>query len=108
MCKSILSYLSLNCNGRKLCICCKIVELFKIHLGTWQKSNFNLIKVHNIKHYASSIRSFGALVEYNTDMYEHLHIAILKTSYRISNRKFLFDHIVKYNRGLETLTHKQH
>ena len=36
-------------------------------------------------------------------MYEHLHIAIVKTGYRISNRKNFLNHIVKYNRRLEAL-----
>ena len=36
-------------------------------------------------------------------MYEHLHIAIVKTGYRISNKKNFLDHVVKYNRRLEAL-----
>ena len=101
--ENVLSYLSQNCNGKKLYVSCRTIEIFKILLGTLQKSNFNLIKVHNMKHYASSIRRSGAPVEYSTNMYEHLHIAIVKTGYRISNRKNFLDHIVKYNRRLEAL-----
>ena len=101
--ENVLSYLSQNCNGKKLYVSYRTVEIFKIHFGIWQKSNFNLIKVHNMKHYASSIRQSSALVEYSTNMYEHLHIAIVKTGYRISNRKNFLDHIMKYNRRLEAL-----
>jgi hypothetical protein len=56
-----------------------------------------------MKHYAATIKRSGAPVEYSTNMYEHLHIAIVKTGYRISNKKNFLDHIVKYNRRLEAL-----
>jgi len=56
-----------------------------------------------MKHYATSIKRSGAPVEYSTNMYEHLHIAIVKTGYRISNRKKFLDHIIKHNRRLKAL-----
>ena len=56
-----------------------------------------------MKHYASSIRRSGAPIEYNSNMYEHLHIAMVKIGYRINNKKNFLDHIVKCNRRLEAL-----
>lgn len=84
-------------------MCLRTVNSFKTHLTRWQKSSFNLVKVHNMIHYAGAIRRSGAPVEYNSNMYEHLHIAMVKTGYRISNKKNFLDHIVKYNRRLEAL-----
>lgn len=81
----------------------RAVSIFRTHLGTWQKSNFNLVKIHAMKHYSSSIRRSGAPVEYSSNMYENLHIALVKTAYRASNKKQFLDYIVKYNRRLEAL-----
>jgi hypothetical protein len=81
----------------------RTIDIFRIHLSRWQKSRFNLVKVHNMKHYAGAIRRSGAPVEYNSNMFEHLHIAMVKMGYRASNKKNFLDHIVKYNRRLEAL-----
>jgi len=86
--------------------CCRTVDSFRIHLTRWQKSSFNLVKVHNMKHCAMSIRRSGAPIEYSSNMYEHLHMALIKTGYRISNKKNFLDHIVKHNRRLEALRQK--
>ena len=56
-----------------------------------------------MKHYASSIRRSGAPIEYSSNMYEHLHMAMIKTGYRMSNKRNFLDHIVKCNRRLEAL-----
>jgi len=56
-----------------------------------------------MKHYSSSIRHSGAPIEYSSNMYENLHIALVKTAYRASNKKQFLDYIVKYNRRLEVL-----
>jgi hypothetical protein len=81
----------------------RTVDIFRIHLSRWQKSSFNLVKVHNMKHYAGAIRPSRAPVEYNSNMFEHLHIAMVKTGYRTSNKKNFLDHIVKCNQRLEAL-----
>lgn len=56
-----------------------------------------------MKHYAGAICWSKTLVEYNSNMFEHLHIAMVKTGYRTSNKKNFLDHIVKYNQRLEAL-----
>ena len=76
---------------------------FKNNLGRWQKSSFKIIKIHNMVHYAPSIRRSGAPIEYSSNLYEHLHIAIMKIPYRVSNKREYIEYIVKYNRRLEAL-----
>ena len=81
----------------------RVVEYFKQGLRAWQKSGFNLVKVHAMIHYSSSIRRSGAPIEYTSNMYEHLHIALMKIPYRASNKRDYIDYIVKHNRRLEAL-----
>lgn len=75
----------------------KAIEYFKDGLGAFQKSKFNLVKVHSMTHYSSSIYWLEALVEYTSNMYDHLHIALMKIPYRASNKKDYIGFIVKHN-----------
>ena len=70
-------------------------------MGAWQKSEFNLIKIHAMKHFMSIIRRSEAPIEYSANMYEHLHVALVKIAYRASNKKQFLEFIMKYNRRLE-------
>ena len=81
----------------------RVVQTLWTNVGAWQKSEFNLIKIHAMKHYMSTIRRSGAPIEYSANMYEHLHVALVKTTYRASNKKQFLEFIVKYNRRLEAL-----
>ena len=56
-----------------------------IDLGA--RKNFNLPKLHSLGHYASSIRLFGTMDNYNTEQSERLHIDLTKDAYRATNRK---------------------
>lgn len=56
-----------------------------------------------MKHYIHSIRRSRAPIEFNSNMYEHLHVSMIKMGYQISNKKNFLDHIVKYNWRLEAL-----
>jgi len=84
-------------------VCFRAVMTFKTHLGMWQKSNFNLVKIHAMKHYLSSICCSRAPIEYSSNMYKNLYIAMVKIVYWASNKKQFLDFIVKYNRRLEAL-----
>ena len=113
MCMCILdvyTFIAMNLNGlvfmqfsNELCAYCRTVDSFRTHLKRWQKSHFNLVKVHNMKYYASSIWQFGAPIEYSSNMYEHLHIAMIKMGYQMSNKRNFLHHIVKCNRRIESL-----
>ena len=48
---------------------------------------FNISKLHNIKHYIDSIRSWGSADGNNTEGSECLHIDLAKMGYRAGNRK---------------------
>ncbi|GJP48515.1 hypothetical protein CLOM_g7796 [Closterium sp. NIES-68] len=61
----------------------KLVDVF----GEQQSSEFNLPKVHAMLHVVDDIRRGGIPAHYCTDMYEHLHIALMKRPYRTSNKK---------------------
>lgn len=59
-----------------------------------------------MSHYSKAIRRSGAAFEYSSNMYEHLHIALMKTAYRSSNKKDYLSYIVKHNRRLQALREK--
>ena len=65
----------------------RAVQTLRTKVGAWQKSEFNLIKIHAMKHYMFKICCSGAPIEYNANMYEHLHVALVKTAYKASNKK---------------------
>ena len=106
----VYTFIAMNLNGlvcmqfsNELCACCRTVNSFRTHLTRWQKSSFNLVKVHNMKHYASFVWQFGAPIEYSSNIYEHLYMAMIKTGYRMSNKRNFLDHIIKCNWRLEAL-----
>ena len=54
-------------------------------------------------HYIDAIRRSGAPFEYSSNLYEHLHIALMKSAYRNSNRRNYSTYIVKHNKRLQAL-----
>lgn len=59
-----------------------------------------------MSHYSKAIRISGAAFEYSSNMYDHLHIALMKTAYRSSNKKYSLSYIVEHNRMLQALREK--
>ena len=55
-----------------------------MHLNIWQ--NFKIPKLHSLHHYASSIKLFGTMDNYNTQYTKHLHSTLSKLAYRASNK----------------------
>ena len=51
------------------------------------RENFKIPKIHACRHYASSIKLFGTVDNYNTQQTERLHIDFAKEGYRASNTK---------------------
>ncbi|KAJ8453591.1 hypothetical protein ONZ45_g19653 [Pleurotus djamor] len=51
------------------------------------RKDFNIPKFHSMKHYVSSIRLFGSTDNYNTEMFERLHIDFAKDAWRASNKR---------------------
>ncbi|CAM6089392.1 unnamed protein product [Calypogeia fissa] len=84
------------------------IAALKRHLGSWQKSNFGLVKVHAMSHLSESIRRSGMPWEYSTNMYEQLHISLMKNAYRGSNRRAFNPQIVAYHVRLKAIREKMH
>ncbi|KAJ6611148.1 hypothetical protein B0H10DRAFT_1953313 [Mycena sp. CBHHK59/15] len=59
-------------------------EIF-VDLGI--RSNFNLPKLHFLRHYKLSITRFGTTDNFNTEYTERLHIDFAKDAYRATNHK---------------------
>ncbi|KAF9020722.1 hypothetical protein BDZ89DRAFT_958050 [Hymenopellis radicata] len=51
------------------------------------RSHFNFPKLHSLRHYVQSIRYFGATNNFNTEMFERLHIDFSKKGWRASNKR---------------------
>ncbi|KAJ7196887.1 hypothetical protein B0H12DRAFT_1038122 [Mycena haematopus] len=51
------------------------------------RKNFNISKIHKLKHYVDSIRSLGTADGFNTEATERLHIDLAKVGYNASNKK---------------------
>ncbi|KDQ20398.1 hypothetical protein BOTBODRAFT_100224 [Botryobasidium botryosum FD-172 SS1] len=56
-----------------------------IQLGI--RDNFDLPKLHFLKHYLLAIKIFGTLDNYNTEYTERLHIDFAKDAYRATNHR---------------------
>ncbi|KAJ7933515.1 hypothetical protein B0H13DRAFT_2306623 [Mycena leptocephala] len=51
------------------------------------RADFNFPKLHNLRHYVTTIKLFGSTDNYNTEYTERLHIDLAKDAYRATNRK---------------------
>ncbi|KAI0729567.1 hypothetical protein C8Q72DRAFT_777655 [Fomitopsis betulina] len=51
------------------------------------RQHLNIPKFHSLVHYADSIRSLGTTDNYNTEMFERLHIDCAKKAWRASNHR---------------------
>jgi hypothetical protein len=56
----------------------------------------NIPKFHSLHHYITSIRFFGATDNYNTEMFERLHIDFAKKGWRASNKRDEFPQMTKW------------
>jgi len=51
------------------------------------QGHFNILKIHSLLHYSSSISLFRSTDNYNTEQTERLHINFTKDAYRATNHK---------------------
>lgn len=72
-------------------------------LGLRQASGFNTVKVHAVNHYSACIRRSGTPIEYSANIYEQLHIQLMKLAYRASNKRNSTEQIINHNRRLENV-----
>jgi hypothetical protein len=56
-----------------------------------------------MSHYSSCIQRLSLPSEYSTNIYEHVHIALMNVTYRRSNNRKTTKQIVKHNGRLEMI-----
>lgn len=76
-------------------------------LNTWHKhkdsfiqtgvhSDLNIPKFHSLQHYVEAIRFLGTIDNYNTEMFERLHIDFAKKGWRASNKRDEFPQMMRW------------
>lgn len=60
------------------------------------RENFNIPKFHSLLHYIESIKLFGTTDNYNTEMFERLHIDFAKHGWRASNFRDEFPQMISW------------
>lgn len=68
------------------------------------REDFNIPKFHSLLHYIESIKLFGATDNYNTEMFERLHIDFAKEGWRASNRRDEFPQMIRWIDRREKVT----
>jgi hypothetical protein len=58
--------------------------------------DFNIPKFHSLLHYVDSIKAFGTTDNYNTEMFERLHIDFAKHGWRASNHRDEFPQMIRW------------
>ena len=69
-------------------------------LGDSQASEFGTVKVHAISHLTDCIWRSGVPKHYSANLYEHMHIQLLKIGYRASNRRDSIEWVIFHHRRL--------
>jgi len=65
-----------------------------IRLGV--RSDFNIPKFHSLLHYVNAIKLFGTTDNYNTELFERLHIDFSKSGWRASNHRDEFPQMIRW------------
>jgi hypothetical protein len=60
------------------------------------RKDFNIPKFHSLLHYVESIEYFGTTDNYNTEIFERLHIDFAKNGWRASNRRDEFPQMITW------------
>jgi hypothetical protein len=67
---------------------------FFIHTNI--RDDFNIPKFHSLLHYITSIRLLGTTDNYNSELFERLHIDFAKDGWKASNHRDALPQMVKY------------
>ncbi|THU83170.1 hypothetical protein K435DRAFT_690054 [Dendrothele bispora CBS 962.96] len=67
---------------------------FFIDKGT--RKHFNIPKFHSLQHYINAIRFLGTTDNFNTELFERLHIDFAKEGWRTSNKRDHFPQMIKW------------
>lgn len=60
------------------------------------RDHLNLPKLHSLQHYVESIELFGTTDNYNTEMFERLHIDFAKYGWRATNQRDEFPQMIRW------------
>jgi hypothetical protein len=60
------------------------------------RKDFNIPKFHSLLHYIEAIELFGTTDNYNTEMFERLHIDFAKHGWRASNQRDEFPQMIRW------------
>jgi hypothetical protein len=71
---------------------------------TGVRQNFNIPKFHSLLHYVEAIELFGTTDNYNTEMFERLHIDFAKHGWRASNQRDEFPQMIRWLSRQEKVT----
>lgn len=76
----------------------------KYFIITGVRDDFNIPKFHSLLHYVEAIELFGATDNYNTEMFERLHIDFAKHGWRASNHRDEFPQMIQWLSRQEKIT----
>jgi hypothetical protein len=65
-------------------------------MSTLVRNHFNIPKFHSLLHYIEAIELFGTTDNYNTEMFERLHIDFAKHGWRASNQRDEFPQMIRW------------
>ena len=68
------------------------------------REDFNIPKFHSLLHYVEAIELFGTTDNYNTEMFERLHIDFAKHGWRASNQRDEFPQMIRWLSRQEKVT----
>jgi Plavaka transposase/Domain of unknown function (DUF6830) len=71
---------------------------------TGVRQSFNIPKFHSLLHYIEAIELFGTTDNYNTEMFERLHIDFAKHGWRASNQRDEFPQMIRWLSRQEKVT----
>jgi Plavaka transposase len=73
-------------------------------IKTGVRVDFNIPKFHSLLHYVEAIELFGTTDNYNTEMFERLHIDFAKHGWRASNQRDEFPQMIRWLSRQEKVT----
>ena len=73
-------------------------------ITTLVRQDFNIPKFHSLLHYIESIENFGTTNNYNSEMFERLHIDFAKQGWRASNQRDEFPQMIRWLSRQEKIT----
>ncbi|KAF7344345.1 hypothetical protein MSAN_01915500 [Mycena sanguinolenta] len=74
-----------------------------IFIDSGIRQNFDINKLHKLKHYTDAIRSRGAAPGFNTENTERLHIDLAKVGYKATNKKAYIKQMTTWLRRQESV-----